>query len=287
LAAIRAADNPPSEIIVTTGDELSGPAAARNAGVLRTEAEVLVFVDSDILVHHDAFSRIRRAFVDPQLTGVFGSLDDRPAAPGTVSRFRNLLHHHVHQSFPGPATTFAGGVGAIRRDAFLTAGGFDSLRQPTAMEDIELGMRLTAAGCRLILDPHLQGTHLKRWTLATMVHTDLLHRGIPWVRILVRRRTTSTALNLGWVNRVSALLALAAAGSTVRRRPSGTLTAALGLVALNRDFYSLLGRRLGRRAAVVCVGLHTIHLLTAVAAVPLGIGAEVLDAARRYPRRPA
>ena len=129
--------------------------------------DVLVFIDADIEIHPDAFSRIRRAFTaDPGLAALFGSYDDSPEAEGVVSVFRNLLHHHVHQSAAGPATTFWGGIGAVRRDAFERVGGFDQERfAEPSVEDIELGMRLTAAGAHILLDPDVQGKHLKRWTL--------------------------------------------------------------------------------------------------------------------------
>ena len=84
-------------------------------------------MDADVAVHADAFRRIRAAFTaDPGLTAVFGSYDDDPPALGAVSGFRNLLHYHVHQSSAGPAGTFWAGLGAVRRDAFAEAGGFDS-----------------------------------------------------------------------------------------------------------------------------------------------------------------
>ena len=153
---------------------LAGPAEARNLGAQRARGDVLVFVDADVVVHADAFHRIRAALeADQGLTAIFGSYDDSPPAPGAVSGFRNLLHHYVHQSSPGPATTFWAGLGAIRRDAFLASGGFDAARYPRAsIEDVELGIRLAEAGARIVLDPELQGTHLKEWGLGEMLRTD-------------------------------------------------------------------------------------------------------------------
>ena len=53
-----------------------------------------------------------------------------------------------------------------------TVDGFDARRYPRpSIEDVELGGRLSGRG-RLVLDPALQGTHLKEWTLASMVVTD-------------------------------------------------------------------------------------------------------------------
>jgi Glycosyl transferase family 2 len=254
----------------------SGPAAARNAGAARASADVLAFVDADVVVHADLFVRMREVFAaDPGLTAVFGSYDDAPEAPGVVSGFRNLLHHHVHQSSRGPVETFWAGVGAIRREAFARAGGFDERRYPvSSIEDIELGMRLARNGARIELDPRLQGTHLKRWTLASMARTDFARRGVPWVRLLVQRRSAPTMLNLGWRHRASTAAALAALAALVARRPAGAGTAALAIIALNRSFYGLLVRRLGVTQAVAGVGLHVLHHALGAASVPAGILAE-------------
>ena len=110
--------------------------------------EVLVFLDSDVIVRPDTFSRIRAAFAaDPDLVALFGSYDDSPSPHGVVSTFRNLLHHYMHQRSAGLASTFWAGLGAVRRDAFLAVGGFDAERFPVpSVEDVELGLRLHAGG---------------------------------------------------------------------------------------------------------------------------------------------
>jgi GT2 family glycosyltransferase len=271
LDAIRSADEPPEELIVVT--EGDGPADARNRGASRAGGDVLVFVDADVLMHRDAIALIRAAFgSDPSLAALFGSYDDLPADPGTVSTFRNLLHHHVHQEGAGRASTFWAGLGAVRREVFEASGGFDAVRyRVPSVEDIELGTRLAEAGCEIRLDPDVQGTHLKAWSLGSMVATDLWDRGVPWVELLLRRGSGSAALNLGWRHRLSALAALGAAGALLRGR-FGRVIVALGvLVALNRSFYALLARRQGRAGAAAGVGLHVLHLLVGVLSVPVGI----------------
>ncbi len=271
LEAIRAADEPPEELIVV--EEGGGPADARNRGAVGAAGDVLVFVDADVVVHGDAFVRIRRAFdADPSLGALFGSYDDHPADPGTVSAFRNLLHHHVHQQGEAEASTFWAGLGAVRRESFDAVGGFDAARYPVpSVEDIDLGTRLAAAGCRIVLDPYVQGTHLKAWSLRGMVESDFWHRGVPWVELLLRHRTGSSALNLGWRHRLSAVASLVAAGALLRGR-FRTALAALGvLVALNRSFYELLARRRGRLEAVVGVGLHALHHIVGALSVPVAI----------------
>ena len=46
----------------------------------------------------------------PRPAALFGSYDDMPAAPGAVSQFRNLLHHHVHSPIAGPGRDLLGGA---------------------------------------------------------------------------------------------------------------------------------------------------------------------------------
>jgi hypothetical protein len=280
--ALRRGSRAPDELLAISEPRGSGPAAARNEGARRARGDLLVFVDADVVVHRDALARIEAAFAaDTELTALFGSYDDSPEAPGVVSGFRNLLHHQIHTAAAGPAQTFWAGLGAVRRDAFLAAGAFDAERYPApSIEDIELGTRLSRRGARIVLDPSVRGSHLKRWSLAEMISTDFSRRGVPWVELLAERgsspplggsRNSTTTLNLGWRHRVSAVASLAAAAALARRRPLGAAAALAVLVALNRELYALVHRRRGPAAAAAGVGLHVVHHLTSAAALVVGL----------------
>jgi GT2 family glycosyltransferase len=274
LAAIGASEEPPEQVVPVTDGGLPGD--ARNAGAALATEDVIVFVDADVLVHADVFTRIRAAFdADPELAALFGSYDDAPAAPDAVSGFRNLLHHHVHHESPGPATTFWTGLGAVRRDVFERLGGFDPARP--RMEDVDLGMRIAAAGGAIVLDPAIQGTHLKRWTVASMLRTDLLYRGAPWVELMLRNPGAERPLNLGRRHQASAVASLAAAVSLLRFRPARTLCWLTVLAALNASFYRLVWRRRGPAQAAAAVPLHALHHLAGIASIPLGVARYLRD----------
>jgi hypothetical protein len=164
----------------------------------------------------------------------------------------------------------------------MAAGGFDERFRVPSVEDIDLGMRLAASGERIVLDPLLQGTHLKAWSIAEMIRTDFARRGVPWIRLLLRDRrlASSGQLNLGWPHRLSALASLIGLAGLILRRPGAVVAMAVALVAINRPFYRLLGRH-GLATAVAGVGLHAIHHLTGAAAVPAGVIAHLLDGQRR------
>ena len=166
------------------------------------------------------------------------------------------------------ASTFWSGLGAMRRNAFEAFGGF--AHHP--IEDIELGIRLSNAGKRIILDPRLQGTHLKDWNIYSMVRTDLFVRGIPWVSLLLENRGSASisALNLGWRHRLSALACVSLLAAVALWNIWIALAALILLVALNLSFYRLLARRQGFPRFIGGIVLHFLHHLVSVVAVPLG-----------------
>lgn len=279
LAALEAGSRKPDSLTVLEEPTSAGPAAARNLGAAGCEADVLVFVDSDVEVHPEALAQIAWRFAaDPELAAVFGAYDDDPAHPALTSRYRNLLHHHVHVEAAGEAETFWAGLGAVRRERFEDVGGFDAELFPaTSVEDIELGMRLRRDGARILLDPAVRGRHLKRWTPASMVRTDFGRRGVPWARLLLQEGRGSTALNLGWRRRASALTSLVLFGSLLARRPRLAASALAANLVLDRSLYALLARRGGARLLIAGIGLHQLHQLAAAASVPAAIVLEATE----------
>jgi glycosyltransferase involved in cell wall biosynthesis len=180
-----------------------GPAQARNTGAGLATGDVILFLDADVAVHADTVARVRDAFLDPTLDAIIGSYDDDPGSRDFLSQYRNLLHCYVHQTSSREASTFWSGCGAIRRDVFLAAGGFDAGYERPAIEDIELGYRLTREGRRIALDPGLRVKHLKRWTFWRMLGTDIFDRGVPWTELILRDRNLPNDLNLRLSQRVS------------------------------------------------------------------------------------
>jgi GT2 family glycosyltransferase len=244
-----------------------GPAAARNAGARAARGDVLLFVDADVVVAPDAIERVRSTLAArSELAAMFGSYDDRPRAPDLVSQYRNLLHRYVHQQASAEAFSFWSGCGAVRRAAFEEVGGFDERRWRWSIEDIELGYRLRAAGHRILLDKDLACTHLKRWTLASMLRTDLTARAIPWTRLLLESPSAARDLNLTMAQRFSVALvglALAALGLALRwpALVSVALLAFAAVVILNRDFYAFLADRRGIGFALASIPLHVLYFV--------------------------
>jgi glycosyltransferase involved in cell wall biosynthesis len=245
----------------------SGAALARNAAAAHACGDILLFLDSDVVARPSTVASVVRVLTeDPGLAAVFGSYDAEPAAGGTVSHFRNLLHHYTHQMGEEEATTFWAGCGAIRRDVFSAIGGFDPTWE--GIEDIELGYRLRAHGHRVRLERGLQVRHLKHWTLGSMVKTDFRMRGVPWSRLMSSYQYAPDHLNVRASQRASVALVgatLLATAAAAFWPPALVVAAAgvLGVVALNREFYAYLLEIRGVGFALASVPLHFLYFLVA------------------------
>ena len=251
--------------VVETGGR-AGPAHARNLGAAAANGRYLFFLDADCQLHPDTLGRAAGHWQDdPALDALFGSYDDAPAAPNFISQYKNLFHHYIHQTSREEAVTFWAGCGAIRRERFRELGGFDAARYPRpAIEDIELGYRLAAAGGRIRLAKDVQVTHLKRWTLASLLRSDICDRALPWSQLLHGATAAPADLNLQGKHRLSGAAALvlffALWGVKWRR---GTAVAAFlsaaALFWLNRDLYQFFRRKRGWFFALRAVPLHWLY----------------------------
>ena len=244
----------------------SGPAAARNYGARMARKDRLCFVDADVLIKPGTLARIVDDFnCTPRIAAVFGSYDDDPPAKNFVSQYKNLQHHFIHQHSNHEAETFWSGCGAIKKEIFQKVDGFDQSRYPKAsIEDIELGFRLRTMGYRIILDKDLQVTHLKRWSLISMLKTDILYRAVPWSKLILQSRDKFRDLNLQFSARVSTALAGLSAALFIISIYSPELfplpILLLPIIFLiNYKFYRFLLRRNGTKFVVLSFPLHLLY----------------------------
>lgn len=186
----------------------SGPAAARNYGAEIAEGDFLLFIDSDVLVQQESLARVVGDFSDhTDIAAVFGSYDNDPSEKNFFSQYKNLLHHFVHQISSPEAVTFWAGCGAVRKEIFHAAGGFDKNKYSRpCIEDIELGFRLRNMGYRILLDKDLQVKHLKKWNFKSLLRTDIFNRAIPWTKLILESSEMVSDLNLKLSQKISTAL---------------------------------------------------------------------------------
>ena len=263
-----------------------GPGGARNLAARHAEGEILVFVDSDVVVPPEALGIIAEDFErDPALASLFGSYDTAPAWPDFLSQYKNLMHHYVHQISKDEASTFWAGCGAIRREVFAEFGGFDLKKYAKpSIEDIELGFRMCRAGRRILLEKRLQVKHLKKWTVRGLLRADIQLRAVPWTRLILQSKNLPRDLNLTHAAQASAALAWLlviallvfpavatdlltgiAPWLTASRLAVAILLIVAALLLLNREVYAWFARQRGWRFAAGAVLAHWVYYLYSAA----------------------
>jgi hypothetical protein len=114
-----------------------------------------------------------------------------------------------------------------------------------------------------VLDKNLQGTHLKRWTLRSVIRTDVCCRAMPWTRLILETRSAPDDLNLRDGQRLSvglvglACLAVLLAPLHTAAVPVAA-AAMLAVMAVNRSLYAFF---LSHRGVVFTAGAFLLHLL--------------------------
>ena len=295
LEALQSAPGPARELIVVDDGSEDGSAAiaksmgvrvvrhahrrgcaeTRSTGVKHTSAPVLVFVDSDVVIDRGALERVASFMVEnSNYAAVFGSYDAEPADPEFVSQYRNLLHRFIHQQAKRDAETFWTGLGAVRRSAFQSVGGFRQNCHP--ISDILLGLDLTDAGFRVRVDPDLLGKHLKPWTLRTMVKTDVFSRAVPWTEIILARGRFTNDLNTSRRYRVGVASANVALACLLVAALVPALLAVAGFaffatLVANAPVLKQFWRERGPLFTLGVVPLHVVHQLCSSVGFVIGL----------------
>ena len=135
----------------------TGWAAARNAGLRRSLAPIVVALDGSIEATGDIYGSLASALEDPSL-GVCGPF-------GIVTRD---LRQFEESPDPGPCDAVEGYLLAFRREVFVAVGGFDEKFRWYRTADIEWSFRVKDAGLRCAVVPVPVAKHEHRmWASAT------------------------------------------------------------------------------------------------------------------------
>jgi glycosyltransferase involved in cell wall biosynthesis len=272
----------------------TGPAAARNLGVNTAEGDVILFLDSDVVIPPDLVGRIRETLErQPEVAAVQTVYSPDCPALNTVSRYQNLYYHCSLTAVKlDRVATFATWCAAVRKNDFLKVGGFNtSIPEPT-VEDEEFGYAMADSGRTILLDRRLQGTHLASYDIRHFVsrryRMAVAQAKSGWRSIrerLLKRyiniRETGTHHSRGVV--LSILLTLAGiaglASSPFTGSAFGTAAAAsLALLAL-----ALLGHVRLLAAATRTYGLRSVPSFAVLCLMDMAVlGAGIVSGTLQY-----
>jgi glycosyltransferase involved in cell wall biosynthesis len=130
-----------------------GPAAARNAGVAATSAEIVLFTDADCEPSPEWLERMVAPFADSRVMGTKGTYRSRQRA--LMARLMQLEFEIRYERMASlPRIDFVDTYAAAYRRSLLSqSGGFDPTYPPTSAEDVDLSFRLAGQGHWLVFVP--------------------------------------------------------------------------------------------------------------------------------------
>jgi len=242
-----------------------GAAHARNLGTEAAWGDILMFLDSDVMLYPDSLDKVVRAFEDhPKISALFGSYDDEPGCSNFFSQYKNLFHHYIHQNSREEASTFWTGCGAVKKEPYFKVGRFNE--NVRMMEDIDLGYRLKAANYRILLVKNLVVKHLKHYTLFTLLKSDFCDRAIPWTYLMFVHNRFTRDLNLKLREKVSTILSFLIViticmGTISQWFILGSLLIFSLFLVLNYRLYSFFLNKRGLLFALKALPIHLLYYI--------------------------
>ena len=153
----------------------SGAATARNAGAKTASGDIIVFVDSDVILEPHSLSNLISVFEkDDQVSATVGRYSEMPTDKKPLNVYHNAFTRYHHDLSLKEIDWFWGALSAIRKEVFEDTGGFDERYQGASGEDLALGKILFDKGYRIAYVPEAQGTHAHQFTILSMLKNDYI-----------------------------------------------------------------------------------------------------------------
>lgn len=166
----------------------SGPAKARNVGVENAKGDIILFLDSDVVIHKDVLEKVNKFFKENKAAiSLIGVYSKNPVNKGFIPKFKALLDYYI---FVVPnkeiVTSFEPRCGAVKKCVFEEIGGFDvRYKWLREVEDFEFGYRLLKKG-PIYIDTSIQVDH--NFPYFKALSRNFLKRGYQWVNLFLLRK---------------------------------------------------------------------------------------------------
>jgi GT2 family glycosyltransferase len=152
-----------------------------NAGVVASQAPIVILANNDIVAKEDFVKHLMEPFEKDQESKLFGVsaktvnwTDGSPNHLNMTAHFeKGLIALDFEDSSEAKPTLFLqGGACALRKDIFIALGSFSPLYNPGYWEDYDVSYRAAKMGFRMIYEPRALAWHLGKGSLMKVLGSE-------------------------------------------------------------------------------------------------------------------
>ena len=151
-----------------------GPGNARNEGAKIALGDILLFIDSDVIINNDTLSLIIDKFTSGKVEAIQGIYSHKPNYKYLATQFyQSYLCYYVWPEDKKYASTLVTGCFAIRKEIFNMFSGFDVNIENASCEDEKFGYSLIEKGYKILILRDLQVVHRVNYNVINFVKRRL------------------------------------------------------------------------------------------------------------------
>lgn len=147
-----------------------GAGYSRNLGAEKASGEILLFIDSDIVIKSDALQLVARTFDQNEINAVQGIYSHEPNYNSIATQFQQSFYcYYTWNKKIKYVETLTSACFGIRKKVFMNLKGFNSNIKNATSEDEEFGYKLIDGGNKILILRELSVVHLVNYSLAKFV----------------------------------------------------------------------------------------------------------------------
>ena len=150
--------------------ENKGPAFARNTGANSVLGDILLFIDSDVIVKQDILMHVEKAFNNKEVNVVQGIYSHEPNYKNIITQYQQSFYcYYTWHEQNRYANTLVSMCFAIRKNIFIKLEGFNTNIKKATAEDEEFGYKLIDNGNKILISRELNVEHRVNYTIGKFI----------------------------------------------------------------------------------------------------------------------